>query len=573
MNILKNMKVRVKLILSYVIVIILIIAVGTISIISLKAVNKNSKNMYENNLQNISMLKDIKQNLTDIKSDLLQLVYERDGSKKDDLEKDIQVKGDKSTKDIAIYEKQPMGKAERQAWPIFKGNLVESQNLRDGVINYIDDKNYDEAVSQYQEIPTSNAAMFESLDKIIDSNISMAKMSNETNYSIYIKTNIYMALIMIVALLVAVALTLLLNSLISTPLKLAVENVKTLAKGDFTTVVPQDVLSRKDELGDLAGAIYTMQNELTKLIKEVLNNSQNISASSEELSATVEELTLKAVNINSAVSNITNGIQETSASSQEISASIEEVDSSINELSEKAMEGSSKASQSKERATDVQNKGKSAIEKTQTIYQEKRQKALKAIEDGKVVEDIKEMADTIASIANQTNLLALNAAIEAARAGEQGKGFAVVAEEVRTLAEQSAEAVTGIQNTITKVQDAFKNLSGNSNEILQFINENVNPQFKDFGDIGNQYYNDSEFMNSMSEEIASMSEELTATINQVNQAVQSMAGTAQNSSEHADRIKDSVDETTRSIEQVAKTAQDQAQLAQKLTEMVNNFNI
>ena len=191
------------------------------------------------------------------------------------------------------------------------------------------------------------------------------------------------------------------------------------------------------------------------------------------------------------------------------------------------MEGSNNATKSKERATEVQRKGKLSVEETRRLYDEKKQKGLKAIEDGKIVENIKVMADTIANISEQTNLLALNAAIEAARAGEQGKGFAVVAEEVRKLAEQSSQAVASIQDTIVKVQGAFKNLSDNSKDVLSFINENVDPQFESMKNMGDEYYNDAEFVTNMSDEIAAMSEELTATINQVSEAVQSTAETAQ----------------------------------------------
>ena len=186
------------------------------------------------------------------------------------------------------------------------------------------------------------------------------------------------------------------------------------------------------------------------------------------------------------------------------------MDSSINILSGKAIEGSNIASQSKGRAIEVQNKGRSSTEETRRLYKAKKQKGLKAIEDGEVVGNIKVMADIIASISEETNLLALNAAIEAARAGEQGKGFAVVADEVKKLADQSSQAVKAIQETIIKVKEAFQNLSDNSKEVLEFINESVDPQLETMKQMGDEYYHDANFVTNMSDEIASMSEELSS---------------------------------------------------------------
>jgi methyl-accepting chemotaxis protein len=570
MGFLKNIKVRIKLIVSFIIVAILIGVVGAIGIMSLKTVDTNSEEMYNNNLQSVYMLTDMRQTLIEIKSDVIELVYVRDGSKKTDLEKDIQTNVNKDDTYITAYEKLPMDDVEKQIWTTYKNQLQQYRTLRDNVIKLVDAGNFDEAVKQYQQIPAIRESMMANLEKLINANLDSAKTANLNNHSIYLNSNNIMIILMIAGLLISIGLGLIISKDINTPLLKMVDLAESMAEFDLSNSYQ---VTRKDEFGKTFGALMKAKDNVTELVKAIMNNSQHMTASSQELSATVEEITAKVEEIDIAVANITSGMQEASASSEEITASVEEVDSSINELSGKAMEGSNNANQSKERATEFEKSGKEAIEQVRNLYEEKKKNMLRAIEDGKVVDNIRVMADTIASISNQTNLLALNAAIEAARAGDQGKGFAVVAEEVRKLAEQSSQSVIGIQDTIVKVQDALRNLSVNGSDVLKFINENVDPEFEQFGKMGNQYYSDSEFVSKMSEEIASMSEEITATVDQVSEAIQNMSETAQKSSENAEIIKINLDETTKAIEQVALTAESQAELAQKLNEMVHKFKL
>lgn len=569
MNLLKNMKVRLKLITSFLIVIIFMITLGVVNQSSLKKIEQNAENMYNLNLTSVNLILSLKGNLYQIKGDYLTMINEDEKTEIEKAKKNIDSIVNEDNEYIAQLDKILINQKEI-GWEEFKDDLNSYRTARKAVTDAVNADNKNEAEKQYKAIQTITEKMFNSLDKVVKINLEDAKRTSENNHITYIASNMSAVIINLVGIIVAVLLGILLSRGITRPLNKIKEFAENLASYDFSTPI---VITRKDEFGQTGNSLNIAQKNVSELVKVIMNNSHNISASSQELSATVEEISATIMNVNEAMNRMAASIKISSTSTEEISASVEEVDSGISELSNKAMEGSHNSNECKEKATKVKSRSKKAIEETNKLYIEKQEKMLKAIEEGKVVDNIKIMADTIAAISEQTNLLALNAAIEAARAGEQGKGFAVVAEEVRKLAEQSSEAVSAIHDTIESVQKAFKNSVDNGSDLLEFINKDVNKQLKAYGQTGDNYYNDSDFVSKMSEEIAAMSEQITASVNQVSETMQNVAKSSEELNEEASVIKENMDETARAMDEIASTAQSQAELAQNLNEMVQKFKI
>lgn len=345
---------------------------------------------------------------------------------------------------------------------------------------------------------------------------------------------------------------------------------KRLSICDFTTPIK---INRRDEFADTANSLNKAQENVKSLVKVIVANFKNINASSQQLSATVQEMTSKFENINNSINRIADGSQETTASVEEITASIEEIDSGTVQLANKTENENKTASKSQQNALSVQQNAQSAINECKNIYKDEEKKILKAIDDGKVVLQIKEMADVIESIADQTNLLALNAAIEAQRAGEQGKGFAVVAEEVRSLAEQSSETVSTIKSTVLKVQQVFGNLSKTSHNLLQFIDKSVNIQLDNYLSTGQQYYENSKFTANNIEQVASMTEEIAATVNEITKAISGMSEVVQKSSESTNEIRNDINNATEKMAQVGKSMESQAELVETLNSTIEKFKI
>jgi methyl-accepting chemotaxis protein len=423
------------------------------------------------------------------------------------------------------------------------------------------------------EFSRQEKQLFSNLDQLVKNEGSVSAMSISQGRDVIVFIVTASMILFIGMLVINIVCAKVLSDNVARPINIVSSELKKYAEGDFTAEVPEKFLKRNDEIGELTHSLNLMKENLSGLLKGIVNCSEDLNKSNSDLAGSSGKIAVEFKNISDSTEIILNGVQETSASSEEISASVEEVNSSINELSSRALDGSENSGEARKRAVELQEKGKKSLKKIEDMYGEKEKKILQAIEDGKVVEDIKFMSDTVAAIAEQTNLLALNAAIEAARAGEHGKGFAVVAEEVRRLAEQSKEAVSGIQDTILKVQEAFKNMAGTGSEILTFINEEINPELDSLRKVGDSYLNDADFVNKMSDDIASMAEELTATMDQVGEAIQGMTENAQKSSESTDVIKDNISKTMEDMKKIAASSKQQTGMFEQLGQMVKKFKI
>jgi methyl-accepting chemotaxis protein len=191
---------------------------------------------------------------------------------------------------------------------------------------------------------------------------------------------------------------------------------------------------------------------------------------------------------------------------------------------------------------------------------------------GKRSFEIGAITEVITALANQTNLLSLNAAIESARAGEHGRGFAVVSDEVRKLAEQSAQSAQQISQLITLIQDETKQVVKSMEKVFIEVEQGtsaVNEAGKSFNQIQTT-------VNDVTLKVEEVAVTLKQTIEGSENIVSSMdviSRIVEETATGTEIVSASIEEQMASMEEVAASANSLAGMADELQNQVKRFKI
>lgn len=396
--------------------------------------------------------------------------------------------------------------------------LVSANKISDALDEYIADV-----------LPLTNKCL-ELYQKLIDEQVALSTSLTRANTS---KTPMYSSIALtIISVIIALIITKVISGYIQRNFSLLVNYIGRMAKGDFNFKIENNL---EDEFGHVFDSASQMRQKLGDSLSDVVKSYRDFDE--------------KLAGIHSKISSVAEAIADAESRSVTVSAASDEMVSTTSDIAKNCENAATNAN-------DTQNITEHGVTEVEGVIDDIRNQAEKTKKDAELISTLVDQTNkigtivqTIEDIASQTNLLALNAAIEAARAGEAGKGFAVVADEVRALASRSSSStqeitkmVSQIQsdansanesmtNTLGEMKDLAERASGVTN-ILNDINSHVDDVNSQIGQIAtaaqqqttatSEISNNMQGVSSLTQQSANSSQDSNVEIEQLREAAKDL---------------------------------------------------
>ena len=345
---------------------------------------------------------------------------------------------------------------------------------------------------------------------------------------------------------------------VSGSIRADVELLEGMGQGDLTHKVPEALLGRKDEAGDLARGIRGMSENLSRLLREVSAGIQTLAGSSSQMTSISAESAAAVKATSERSSTVAAAAEEMSASAVSVAAGMEQATANLTTVASATEEMTSTIGEIATHSEKARHISSEANQQAQRVTASMRELSQAAQAIGKVT-------DTITTISDQTKLLALNATIEAARAGAAGKGFAVVAHEIKELARQTAEATEDIKAKVGGIQSSTTGTLQDLERIAQVISE--------VSEIVNTIASAIEEQSSVTKDIARNVAEAANGVKDSNQRVAQISTVSQEVARDIVLVNQAAGDISSGSEQVMTRADELSRLAEDLRRIVGRFKV
>lgn len=545
MNFIRNMKTRTKLLVSFIFMAVLVTVLGIMSIYGTQEMSGMFENMYNNNLVPLIDLGKINDELAMIRIRALRITGEADQAQRQKTLDEANESEKEINKTIDKFGATYLTPEEKNVFEQFKAGWAAYNESRLRTFNLALNAKFDEAKQNAQgDAMKKYLSVDEALGKLVGIQDKVGKelfMESVADYKFIRNEAIVLTAVAIIA---AIALGLILSRMIASPLQDGVSIAKSIADGDLTFSLNGKNSDRKDEVGELLGAMGRMGEKLKGIMADIRSAADTIASASEELSSSSEQMSRGVADQAGRTSQIATASTEMSQTVVDVAKNASNIATSASDTVKTAQEGES-----------IVNKSVEEVKAIAVTVSESAQLMSSLGERSKQIGDI---VSVINDIADQTNLLALNAAIEAARAGEQGRGFAVVADEVRKLAERTAKATSEIGGMIKAIQDEVQKAVLSMEHGTKRVNVGVDFSIQ-AGNALRGIVDSVNGLQSMVQQIASATEEMSSVSDQISGDIEAVAAVSS--------------ETSAASNQIAQSASDLARLSANLTGVVGQFKV